>query len=454
MSGNIADSVPVTTTPKEAAPPVKQKSTIKQLLWMTAASASMPLSTFITGPIIARALGPEGRGAVSAVLAPYMVLSVLAAIGLTDAVTYFVAKGRASTQAIMRRALLLNLAMGVLTAAIMWPILPLMLRNEPQLVPLARAVMCTLPLLLGLAIIRSTTAGERRFDLLNRDRWAHTMLRLALIVGLAVTGMLTVESAVWVTVVVPLLVVVVMWPVITSRTKGSDPRPAALTKDLTGYGLKSWVGTAAYLVNYRIDQALMVPLVGARQLGYYAVAVSLAEVTSLLYGGVREFLLPEATRRGDPAFVARAARLSGFITAVVSLIGCALAGVVVKVLFGDEFAPAADMARLLFLASIAPAIGSCMALGLMSLNRPGLRSVAEVIAGIVTLVGIFVLVPRVGAIGAAITSLVAYWVAALIGCVTFCRVSKVPLRDVLIPNRSDVTWLTSRAKQVIAKRRT
>ncbi len=86
MTDTSPESTPVIPPSSEPAPSAKQKSTIKQLLWMTAASASMPTSTFITGPVTARALGGERRGAVSAVLAPYMVLSVLAAIGLTDAV--------------------------------------------------------------------------------------------------------------------------------------------------------------------------------------------------------------------------------------------------------------------------------------------------------------------------------------------------------------------------------
>ena len=57
----------------------------------TAANVAVPLSALLTGPLLARYLGPADRGTLAAVVVPLTLVTLLGAVGLPEAVTYAVA---------------------------------------------------------------------------------------------------------------------------------------------------------------------------------------------------------------------------------------------------------------------------------------------------------------------------------------------------------------------------
>lgn len=81
-----------------------------------AAYAALPLVGIITAPILARALGPEGRGQLAAILQPLSVADAFAAIGVPAAMTYFVASGVHPSQ--LRRPAMILLSISTIAVAV------------------------------------------------------------------------------------------------------------------------------------------------------------------------------------------------------------------------------------------------------------------------------------------------------------------------------------------------
>src|SRR5437868_3750154 len=62
------------------------------LVRTTVASLAVPAAAVLTGPILARELGPGGRGELAALIAPLMFATLVANFGIPEALTYTVAR--------------------------------------------------------------------------------------------------------------------------------------------------------------------------------------------------------------------------------------------------------------------------------------------------------------------------------------------------------------------------
>lgn len=429
-------------TPSGAASP--RGGFARTAFWTSASAAVLPLLALVTGPLLARALGPEGRGEMAAAIAPVFVLVFVASMAVPEAVVYAVARLHVPLRRTAFVAALLLLVYGTVAALGLFLVSPLLLRNAPNIVSLERTICWFLPALMLGEMLRYAVTGARQFRLANIERVTMALARLIVLVALFMAGALTTAAAVWVNVLVSLSVVVLLPALLKStRDKAQAVPVPALARRLALFGLLGWGGAAANLISRRLDLALLAALTTPRQIGYYAVAVSLAEVLSLVVAAMKNVLFAEVSRRGNLALIARVSRTLVGVISPLALAGVIVAPIVVRLLFGDRFAPATDMARVLLLATVPFSLEVMMAAGLLSLGLPGRRSVGQVVAAVVTVVGLFVLVPRLGALGAAWTSLGAYTVNMVITALLLKRATQLSFRDLFVPRLMEVRGLVS-----------
>jgi O-antigen/teichoic acid export membrane protein len=421
-------------------------------IWTTLAQIFLPLTSLVSGPILARALGPDGRGLYSAVLAPLTVLGFVALVGLPDATTFAVARLRIPKGHALVLLLRLCFVYGVVASVVLILSAPLILHRTPAAVPLLQLAALTLPLQMLLTIIRQATAGSADFQWRNAERVLSATFRLLGLLLFAAVGILTPDWAVWLTIVS----MVVGGPLLVYGTFGrrllralrTEPRVRAahphLTRTLAAYGLRSWGGVFAYLVNWRLDQAVLVILVSTRELGFYAVAVSLAELPQTAFAQFRNLLFAESAARDDLSVVTRASRMLVGVTVLMAILGAVGSPIVIPLLFGPAFKSAVPMSQILLFGAIPFLLDSVMAAGLLSLGYPGRASVGQITGGFLTVVGLFVLCPRIGAIGAAWTSLGAYSVNAVVSTWIYCHTTGSSVRSVLLLTRQDMNWARAR----------
>jgi O-antigen/teichoic acid export membrane protein len=418
----------------------------------TAANVAVPVSALITGPLLARYLGPTDRGALAAVLVPLQLIGIVAAIGLPEAVAYTVARRRAPLRQVLRSGLTIGLISGVAAGLVLVVLAPVLLRNAPEYVGLMRWMCLLVVFSMAMAVVRAVAQGVGRFDLVNAERWLSVVTRVPLLVLLAVTGALTVPSAAWATYGTGAAAMLVLWLVVRERQAPVEPAPR-LTRGLLSFGAQAWVGTIASMLVLRLDQALLAPLVGAAQLGYYVVAVSLAEVPSTLQLAVRDVMFTTAASRRDPHVIARSNRVLIVITLAVACAGAVVTPWVLPLLFGDGFEPAVRMAQILLFASVAAGVSLVVGAGLLSMGRPRARSIAQILGLVVNVALLVVLVPSMGAIGAAWTAVASYTFTGLAAVLLFTRDTGVSVADCLLPRRGDLHTIARLARRLASRAR-
>jgi O-antigen/teichoic acid export membrane protein len=413
---------------------------------ITALSNSiLPVTSLASGPILAHVLGPQDRGIMAAVLAPLFVASFVASLALPDATVYVIAGLGTPIKRAANMATVMLIPLGVVAASGIWLAAPILMHGTPEAIPTLRAVVWTLPFLMIALMQRGAIMGNRNYRLGSLERSTAAFGRLGLIIAFALFGVLTATTAVWSN-IAPNLAAMVLMFIIIRRLKSPDsggPSGRDLFKKMGAYALKGWGGVSANLVNWRLDQAILPALTHATQLGYYAVAVSLAEIPSMMIGATKNVVFSEASHRKDPMIAARSTRTVILISVIIDLGVAVLAKPIITILFGHSFLPAVLMARILLVGNIPWIAEVVLAAGLLSSGRPGLRSTGQIIAAVATVGGLILLVPVMGAVAAAWVSLGAYTLNFFITLVMFHQVTKIRYRDSVIPRWADFLWVVN-----------
>lgn len=458
----------------------RRQSTASALVWSVVSGVALPLATLITSPLLARALGPEGRGAAAAVGVPLTVLPILLSFGLGDSLLYHVASRRTSTWTAVRLSVMVGGGLGLLATAVLWVSAPVLLRQFPEHVDLMRLIALTVPITSVLACLRGVAQGERYFQLVNVERVVTVVLRVLGVAVAFVLGLLTVASSLWITFLAALAAAFVLVPLALRARPGrtssesedrdlaqvGEPFPEATVGTevaetslrramgpVTRYGFRTWVGGSVGFLLSRVDQPLLALIASPRQLGFYAVAAAVAEVPAVALGAVREVIFSTAAGRGAPEVAAMASRGLLLVSSALALAGILALPVAVPVLFGAEFADAVPIGQILLAGSIPAALSQVLGVGLLGVGRTGPWSIVTVFNLVASVLLLLALTPVFGGIGAATGVAIARTAAFLVLALVFAKITGVPFRRCVVPGREDLDSLRARLVGLLRRRR-
>lgn len=398
-----------------------------------------PLVALISGPILAQALGVTGRGEVAAATAPLGLAMTLMTFGVPEAVTYTVARRPSVVRAAARHGYQLLLVAGLLAMVALYLAREWLSGGDAGIGQLMSvAALAILPNLL-VGVLRGIASSMALWTLVAAERILASVLRLVALIPLWLTGHLTPFTA---TVILAAMPVVGAFAYFGLRGRLPAEEPdldqLAAHRQLASFGLRMWIGSISGTLLARVDQTLMTPLNGAYQLGLYVVAVNLSELPLIINKAVRDVTFVTDAHRSVDSRLTASARISSAACAAAAL---GLGGTMVwwlPWLFGAEFAGAVPVAAVLLVAVVIGTPGSIAGAGLSARGRPGLRSIALLVACVGNIALLLVLVPRWGAMGAAWAMLFGTTTTSTLELVFIRRLFGIPIRSFLGLRRSDV----------------
>jgi O-antigen/teichoic acid export membrane protein len=292
--------------------------------------------------ILARTLGPAGRGSLASIYALTMVLLQLGTFGIASANPYFAAREPAVRARIAGNSLWLASILGPGMAAIG---VALKLAAPGALAdvswPEMAVGMLALPVLLGSLFLQSILLAEGRMIIYNGVEVLVaflTVLLLATALPLAGGGVL----AALVFLLGPHVVALSAY-IFAMQRHGRVLRAldGVLARRMIGYGARAYLLTLTSYLLLRADLLLVNGIQGARAAGQYSIAVAFADALYLLPVSISVNLF--ARLAGGSAD--RELSLGVFqLVAVGYLVVCALAaplaGPVITLMFGSAFHPA------------------------------------------------------------------------------------------------------------------
>lgn len=364
------------------------------------------IAALASGPILAHALGVDGRGIVAAATAPLTLVTTIATFGLPEAATYTVARHPHLAKMTMRRAIALTSVAGLCAMAAVIAAAGWLSGGSTQVHRLVLiAALAVIPNLI-VGIFRGVASAHQLWTRVALERVVASGLRLLALLPFWLTNHLSATVA---TVILAAMPVMGMMAYIGLFKRFADPMDdvdgQASYRALFGYGTRIWVGSISGILLSRIDQTLMTPLTGSYQLGVYVIAVTVSELPLIINGSVRDVTFARDASEGVDDRLAAAARLSFAFCTCFAVFLAATMWWWIPLVFGAGFRPSVEVAYILLAAVVLGTPGSIGGAGLSARGRPGLRSISLVIACVLNVAVLVLLVPALGAIGAALATL-------------------------------------------------
>jgi len=420
-------------------------------------SASLTLATriaafgfsLITNIILARSLGPDGRGIYAvAVLVPAIV-SLLAQLGIGPANVYFVSKRILDPDELVGHSLALALLLGTLCLGILLGYA--LLTGARSLFGIeATYIIVTalsLPFSLFTAFLQGLLQGVERFVHYNAVLLVqYASPALCLFVALVIVRAGAMGAVASWTAAAIITALAALYSATTVARISVRLRRSTLSQ-LLRFGMISYLGSVTSFVNYRFDVLIVNLFAGTRQVGLYAVGTGLAEVVWYLANAAGIVLAPRvASTRGEEGD-----RITAMVCRVVTLLAIVFGGLlavaapfVVVLFFGEAFAESAWAVWLLLPGIITFSVARVLSMYLLGRNRLKVDMVASFVGLVVTLALDLILIPRYGFRGAAVASTIAYTCTMAVDLRWVVRNSTMSLGDMLIARPSDVRLLIRR----------
>lgn len=394
-----------------------------------------------TGVMLARLLGPTGRGQLAATLLWPGLLIATGSLGLSEAIVYFTARLPGEERVVSATAIMVAIYQSAVLGAAWYLVAPSILRHfGRETVDASRYMILAIPLNLLSTATVGVLLGKLQVRSYNRQRFGGAMLTTLGLLGLYV---LRVDSLLAIVIVYLAVGIITLGYSFTmlARHRWLDYRPdRILARKVLSYGIRSHVGTVSGIANERADQALISIVLSPIYLGLYAVALTLPSAVMIVGSSLATIALPAITSVETSADMRRT--FGRFVRAalILSLVAAAAMSVatptVIKIFFGSPFLAAVPVAQVLLLASVLLSVNRVMSAGLRAFNRPFKAGAGDLLAAGVTIVALGLLVPKIGLMGAAIASAVAYGANFAFNLWT-CEQLGMSARELLIPNLSD-----------------
>ena len=394
--------------------------------------------------LIARALGPSGRGTIAFIAVTSMLLAWFSRLGVTEATVVFAAQRPSARPLLLTNILVFSTTAGSLAAALVCGLLILAPSAAPDLGGAELAA-------LGASILAATLAdagykfvlGCSRFRLHALVTATTSWMYAGVIAVVWATFGLTTARAAFAWVATHALRALVLFAASALRV-GVRPPDLPLLSESMRFGLRAWVGSLADALNYRVDQIVVAVIASEAVLGIYAVAVNAQEVLLYLTGGAATALLPVIA--GSPPGMRAERTLHAFrsvaLATVASVIVAAFLGpVLLPLAFGSRFEDSVTPFLLLLPGVLGVVLQAIFTNALVASSAPGLSSLGPLAALVVGLALDFVLIPPFGASGAAVAASSAFLVGGITALLAYRTRERFRWREVALPRRGDLDIL-------------
>lgn len=404
---------------------------------------------FVASVVMARWLGPEQRGLFAAVAGVAGLAVQFANLGIHSALTYFAARQPLWARGLAALAWKYALGMGVAASLIVLTLYALSPRLFGHIPPLALFLaLATVPLSLAMLFAQSLLLGWSAVGKYNAVEAANKVFAAILITGWVLV-MPSALGAVSATLLVQALTVGVagylVWTILRTRTIGDLPRWRLLVE----YGLRNYLNAGLVYLLIRSDILLLNYFaIDRAEMGHYSIAVQMADFLLILPASVGTLVFPlvaaESTESGE--WTARVTRTLLPVHAVACVLTALAARLLVPLVFGQLYAPAVPLLWQLLPGVLALGLVNPLSQHLAGRGMPWPAVVAWVPPLAVNALVNVAMIPRFGASAAAVSSSVAYLLAAVLLVRVFLRHTRLTGRD-LAPKTEDLSMLLARFRR-------
>ena len=386
---------------------------VRKIAETLATRISMIVVGLVTSILIARILGPEGRGLYAVATAVGAFGVQFGNMGLHSSNTYFVAKNRKLLPPLLGNTILVGFCFGGLLAVFAGAIFSFMPEIAPLhgfLLPLA---LSWIPVGLIYVLLQSLLIGVKEIRVYNKVEFFNGFVFVVLIFLLIFIKRITVESVYFASLVALMVsILFILWGLRLLIDKFPAPSIRLFSENIR-YGIKAYLAAFFAFIVLRIDVLMVNYMLGPKEAGYYSVAASMADLVYLLPTTVGMIIFPHLSEMGNDGdrwiYARRVISYLALALFAVIAMSMFLAKPFVRLLFGKDFLPAVPAFIILGVAIFFYGVNNILSIFLASVAFPWFAVNIWIAVAILNIVMNLYMIKVFGILGASLSSLFCYF---------------------------------------------
>lgn len=417
------------------------------------------LAAMATSIIVARVLGPHGKGVYSLALVVPSLLVSLTSVGIGPAAAFYAGKRFFPPQDILGNNILSSLLLGVVAMAagviviLFW---------SAKIFPGVE----TRYLFLGLPVISlSLLFGSTNYLFLGLRnlKWYNffPLFRTVLLLTILGTFFLGFHWGIGAGIVAEILAFtiasVVLFFIARKEAGGvSFHLNKAYLKSSYSYGIKVHLATILTFLHYRLDLFLINLFMNPAMVGFYSLSAGLSERIQSIADAAGVVLFSRMASEEDSdrikEFTPLVLRSILMITAFAAIIIFFLGAWLIPILYSEAFRPAVKPLRILLISAVALSGSYILESDFKGRGRPIFTSYAVGGGLIMNVVLNLILIPRYGIVGSAWASSISYTTTFLIFLSIYSKISEHSIKDILSIRAQDFRFYGILLQRIILRR--
>lgn len=412
---------------------------------------------FAAGVLVARALGPDGRGAYALFVVSTAFGQMLLGLGFGNAALYHLNKRELTARQIVSAVHVVALAALAVTAAGVAALTPVagadVLGDELP----AWLLIAAVPVVIWASALRVVLQAQSRFLAMGIATVVQPLVMLACVAVAYAAGHPRPAHVVgyWIASNAAMGVFALARIGLADVDVAQVLRPRwHVLRRMARFGVQGEAGNVLQLMNYRLDQYVVKGFVGVAGVGVYAVGVSMTEAVWLIANSVALVLVPRLTAAEDAEarwMTPVASRNTMLAAAAGSAALAVTAPIVVPAFFGHAYDESVQALWWLLPGTVALTGSKVLTSYIFSQGQPLVNTMITAASLVVTFGALFVLVPAFGVSGAAAASSLAYGAHLCAALYAYRRISGQSPVDALLPRPSDLRLYTDALRGAFAR---
>lgn len=405
---------------------------------------------FATSVLIARGLGPTNQGEFSFYVLIFGLIASYGHFGITTSTSYFMKRSKYEVNDVVNTNISL---LGLLS--IIYFIAIIFLRNIIFTSNVAFFIVIWTLYYVSLSLstfLMNVYMANENVYIYNRYLIAIHILKAILICPLFFLNGLNIITVSIIYALLEIIKLILM--LIGLKTKFKFQINFRLFKDELKYGIPLYLSALFLYLNYRVDQLMIKSYLNNTELGIYALSVTLAELAKMVPDSVVSAFtgkLYNCEENEKKNIVVKTIKLSFYMTVLISIIGICCKPLV-TILYGADYFRAGMSMIILLIGIPFLTIGKVSSVYFYTNGKTKIHMNIALAVLLLNLGLNFVLIPKMGINGAAITSTLSYVFYGIV-YLFFLNRYGINAKDIIIIYKKDIELLKMYFKKLARRLR-
>lgn len=413
------------------------------------------LLSVLIGIIIARTLGPSGKGLLAIIAMAGTVVLSLGNLGIGAFNAYAISNKSVEKKDIIANSFWLGLIIGIICFLIVSIFAfgsPIFFRNIPRSYLLI--YLLSLPFVFWSNFFNSILTGEQKFRKLNIFAIIAQAINLIGVILLLLIFKLNVFYVlIWYVLVNIISALMPMGFFFLTDGLHLNFNLRVLKKSLN-YGVKICLtGIFAFLI-LRVDLYMVNFFRGMTEAGLYSLASSFGDIFFILPFSIVSVVFPKINTEGESKkeSITKYSRISLFLVFLMAIGALFFIRPVIGLLFGKEFLASVRPIILLLPGLIAWSLITVLSQYFFSIGYPFKLTICWFLVAVLNIILNFIYIPQYGMAAAALSSSVTYLLALCFHYYFFNKETGMSFYDIFIPRKAEIINIFERIKGFFGKK--